>query len=34
MHGEQQTFDCLGVVLASGLPIGVERGWKSREEAE
>lgn len=33
MHDEQQTFYSLGVALALGLPIGVERSRKSREEA-
>jgi len=34
MNEEQQTFYFLGVALALGLLIGVERGWKTREEAE
>jgi uncharacterized membrane protein (DUF4010 family) len=34
MHDEQQAFYYLGAALALGLLIGVERGWKSREEAE
>jgi uncharacterized membrane protein (DUF4010 family) len=34
MSEEQLTFYNLGVALALGLLIGVERGWKSREEAE
>ena len=34
MHDEQQAFYYLGVALALGLLIGVERGWKSRDEAE
>jgi uncharacterized membrane protein YhiD involved in acid resistance len=33
MHDEQQTFYSLGVALALGLLIGVERSRKSREEA-
>ena len=34
MNGEQQTFYYMGVALAIGLLIGVERGWKEREAAE
>ena len=34
MSEEQQTFYYLGVALALGLLIGVERGWKAREQAE
>jgi len=34
MNDEQQTFYYLGVALALGLLIGVERGWKTREGAE
>jgi uncharacterized membrane protein (DUF4010 family) len=34
MSEEQQTFYYLGVALALGLLIGVERGWKTREQAE
>jgi uncharacterized membrane protein (DUF4010 family) len=34
MSGEQQTFYYLSVSLAIGLLIGVERGWKHREEVE
>ena len=34
MNDEQQAFYYLGVALALGLLIGVERGWKAREQAE
>jgi uncharacterized membrane protein (DUF4010 family) len=34
MNEEQQTFYYLGVALALGLLIGVERGWKARDQAE
>lgn len=34
MSEEQQVFYHLGVALASGLLIGLERGWKKREAAE
>ena len=34
MSDEQQTFYYLGVALALDLLIGVERGWKPREQAE
>lgn len=34
MSEEQQTFYYLGVALAIGLLIGVERGWKEREVEE
>ncbi|MGD2056436.1 MAG: MgtC/SapB family protein, partial [Gammaproteobacteria bacterium] len=34
MSDEQRAFYYLGVALALGLLIGVERGWKTREEAE
>ena len=34
MIDEQQTVYFLGVALALGLLIGIERGWKAREEAE
>jgi uncharacterized membrane protein (DUF4010 family) len=34
MTDEQQTFYYLGVALAIGLLIGLERGWKLREEQE
>ncbi len=34
MEDEQQTFLRLGVALAIGLLIGVERGWKEREARE
>nr|MBS0021141.1 MgtC/SapB family protein [Gammaproteobacteria bacterium] len=34
MTEEQQTFYALGVALAIGLLIGVERGWKEREAEE
>jgi uncharacterized membrane protein (DUF4010 family) len=34
MNGEQQAFYNLGVALALGLLIGVERGWKAREQPE
>lgn len=34
MSDEQQTFYFLGVALALGLLIGLERGWKERDEAE
>jgi uncharacterized membrane protein (DUF4010 family) len=34
MNDEQQAFYNLGVALALGLLIGVERGWKAREQAE
>lgn len=34
MSGEQQIFYHLSVALAIGLLIGVERGWKRREEVE
>jgi uncharacterized membrane protein (DUF4010 family) len=34
MNEEQQAFYYLGAALALGLLIGVERGWKAREQAE
>jgi uncharacterized membrane protein (DUF4010 family) len=34
MNDEQQAFYYLGVALVLGLLIGVERGWKAREQAE
>ena len=34
MNDAQQTYYYLGVAPALGLLIGVERGWKAREEAE
>ena len=34
MSDEQLSFYYLGVALALGLLIGVERGWKAREQAE
>ncbi|MGH9894178.1 MAG: MgtC/SapB family protein, partial [bacterium] len=34
MEDQQQTFLRLGVALAIGLLIGLERGWKEREARE